>query len=110
MARAGEAGGQGSAGPPCRCLPPPRWLRVLQPLGWLDLTPARPPFTPHLSLHLQPGLRNTSDEGLCDVGVALGTLAMVMPQQGAQGTGRDVTGEGEVLLITRVAAGQQAGR
>lgn len=63
----------------------------------------------HLSLHLQPGLRNASDERLGDMGVTLSTLAMVMPQQGAQGAGRDISGEGEFLLITWVAGGAESG-
>lgn len=43
------------------------------------------------------------------MGVALGPLTMVMPQQGAQGAGRDVSGKGEVLLITWVAGGAERG-
>lgn len=62
-----------------------------------------------LSLHLQPGLRNASDERLRDVGVALSPLAVVMPQEGAQGAGGDVAGEGEVLLVAGVAVFQKQG-
>ena len=116
---AGGAGGGGSRwggrrlGLSWAALPLPAsapLARVMQPLWWLDLTPAGLPSPPHLSLHLQSGLRDASNEGLGDMGVALGALAMVMPQQGAQGAGRDVTGEGEVLLVTGVAVGWQAGR
>lgn len=78
-------------------------LTVLQPAVVAGTNPGRAPFSPHLSLHFQPGLGNRSDERLGDMGVALGPLAMVMPQQGAQGAGRDVSREGEFLLITWVA-------
>lgn len=76
-------------------------------LCWQAPYPGRAPCSPHLSLHLQPSLRNTADEGLGDVGVALGPLTMVMPQQGAQGAGRDVSGKGEFLLIAWVAGGAE---
>lgn len=69
--------------------------------------PGRATISSHLSLHLQPGLGNTSNERLGDVGVTLGSLAMVMPQQGAQGASRDIAGEGEVLLVTWVAGGAE---
>ena len=88
---------------------PPSSLLVLHPLRWPDLTSAVPRLCPHLSLHLQPGLRNASDERLRDVGVALSPLAVVMSQEGAQGAGGDVAGEGEVLLVAGVAAGSRQG-
>lgn len=40
----------------------------------------------HLSIHLQSGLRNTTNERLSDVRITLGPLGMVMPQQRAQRT------------------------
>ena len=77
----------------------------LQPCIRARPNPGRAAFSTHLSLHIQSGFRNTTDERLGDVGVTLGPLAMVMPQQGAQGAGRDISGEGEFLLVTRVAGG-----
>lgn len=42
------------------------------------------------------------------MGVTLSTLSMVMPKQGAQGAGRDISGEREFLLITWVAGGAES--
>lgn len=69
----------------------------------------------HLPLHVNPCVvlhGMAGDEGLSDGWLtALSHVvgAVVVHEQGAQAASRDVSGEGEVLLIARVAAGQSRG-
>lgn len=101
-----DGAGGGSSRWGCRTEFSPACLQPCSRRCWPDPTQAG---HTHLSLHLQPGLGDTSNERLGDMGVTLSALAVVMPQQGAQGAGRDVSGEGEFLLITWVAGGAESG-
>lgn len=69
----------------------------------------------HLPLHVDPRVvlhGMAGDEGIGDSRLtALSHMvgAVVVHEQGAQAARRDVSGEGEVLLITWVAVGQSQG-
>jgi hypothetical protein len=90
---AGAAGGGNSRCRAQNCAQPSQYLLPTLKLVQSSASSPRQGLLSYLSLHLQPGLGNTSNEWLCDMWVALSTLGMVMPQQGAQGASRDVAGE-----------------